>query len=66
MLGFVKRWNDRRKWEGSVLGQALAQHTQKFFNDMILSGLPQDRKDRMIGGFYEKVAAIGQSPNGIL
>lgn len=66
MLGFFKRWNDRRKWEGSVLGKALAQHTQKFFQDTILSGLPQDRKDRMIGGFYEQVAAVGQSPTGFL
>ncbi|NKK62812.1 hypothetical protein GFL88_04555 [Rhizobium leguminosarum bv. viciae] len=66
MLGFIKRWNDRRKWENSVLGQALAQHTQEFFRDSILSGLPQDRKDRMIGGFYEQVAAVGQSPTGFL
>lgn len=66
MWGFIKRWNDRRKWEGSVLGRALAQHTQKFFQDTILSGLPQERKDRMIGDFYEQVATIGQSPTGFL
>lgn len=66
MLGFIKRWNDRWKWETSALGQALAEHTQKFCNETILSGLPQDRKDRMIGDFYERLAAVAQSPTGFL
>lgn len=66
ILGFIKRWNDRWKWETSVLGQALAEHTQKCFNETILSGLPQDRKDRVIGDFYERLAAMAQSPTGFL
>ncbi|NEJ74876.1 hypothetical protein GR197_30905 [Rhizobium phaseoli] len=66
MLGFIKRWNDRWKWETSGLGQALAEHTHKCFNETILSGLPQDRKDRVIGDFYERLAAMAQSPTGFL
>ncbi|WP_280806754.1 MULTISPECIES: hypothetical protein [Rhizobium] len=38
MLGFIKKWNDRRKWEGSILAQALAQHTQKFFGGGTMLG----------------------------
>ncbi|MBY5329564.1 hypothetical protein [Rhizobium leguminosarum] len=67
MLGFIKRWNDRRKWEGSVLGQALAQHTQKFFyGGTMLTSLPQEQKERLITRFYEQVASVGQSPTGLL
>ncbi|TBY57692.1 hypothetical protein E0H39_29750 [Rhizobium leguminosarum bv. viciae] len=67
MLGFIKRWNDRRKWEGSVLGQALAQHTQTFFyGGTMLTSLPQEQKERLIGRFSELVASIGQSPTGFL
>lgn len=66
MLGFIKRWNELRKWQNSVLGQALAQHTQEFFRDTILSGLPHDRKTRMVDGFYEQVGTVMQSPTGFL
>jgi hypothetical protein len=67
VLGFIKKWNDRRKWEGSILAQALAQHTQKFFGGgTMLSGLPQEQKDRLISRFYGEVATTRQSPNGFL
>lgn len=56
-----------QKFKRSPLGQALALHTQDFFyKGIALSHFSQANKDKLIGDFYAKLVAIGQSDNAAM
>jgi hypothetical protein len=54
-------------WNSSPLGQALARHTRKYFQEgHILSHSSEDRKNEIIDNFYQQIFSLRQSENPFL
>jgi hypothetical protein len=56
-----------KEWNKSPIGQALAQHTHKYFYDeAILSHFDEENKNRIVDDFYQKVFTLSQADNAFL
>jgi len=63
----VRAYHAGWKFRRSILGQALAAHTQEYFyNGIALSHFSQEAKNRLIADFYSQLVAIQQSENSAL
>jgi hypothetical protein len=52
LIARFKQRKALKEWRTSPLGLALADHTQQYFyNQSILKGLPEDRKQKAISDF---------------
>ncbi len=55
------------KFRHSTIGQALADHTARYFySGDVLAWIDKESKERLIQDFYGKLIAIAQSPNPLM